>query len=410
MRLSDISIKGLRRRLGRMLLLLVSLATAVTTVVTLVSVSRSMNSSVAHDMDQFGANIVIVPQASDLALVYGGISVGTAAFDVGTLTLTDLEAIKTIPSAHNVAVVAPKLLTAVDVAEDQVLMAGVIFPDELRLRRWWQVQGAYPAGLDAASRAPQPTHGKPETGVAGDAAGANQALLGYRLAEALGLEAGDTLDVQGRTLEITGVLEENGSKDDQMLFVDLALAQEIAGAPDEVNLVEIAALCHECPVEEIVRQIGVVLPQARVTAVRQAVALRAQTVGQLTRFTVAVSIVVALIGGLFVLTTMLGAVAERRQEIGLFRALGFRRSHIERVILGEAAFISLVGGALGWLAGMGVVALLRPTIAELAMGSPWDPVLALGALAGTLLVGLGGAMYPALRAANLDPTTALRAL
>ncbi len=409
MRLYDISLKGLRRRLGRMLLLLLSLATAVATLVTLVTITRSMNHSVAHRMDEFGANIVIVPQASDLAVSYGGITVGSAAYDVGVLMLADLEPIGSIRNARNVSVLAPKLVSAVSLESREVLMAGVIFPDEIRLKQWWQVHGAYPVG---ATDAPVATLGghramaQMEAGVSG----ADQAVLGSRLAHELGLAPGDMLVVEGRNLQIVGVLEENGSQDDQILFVDLTLAQQIAHRPGEINLVEIAALCSDCPVEELVRQISEVLPQGRVTAVRQAVTLRAETVDQLTRFAVVVSAVVTLIGGLIVLTTMLGAVTERRHEIGLFRALGFRRAHIERVILGEALVISLAGGIVGWAAGMGVVALLRPTIDELAMTSPWDPALALAALGGTLVVGLAGSLYPALRAAALDPVTALRAL
>jgi putative ABC transport system permease protein len=160
----------------------------------------------------------------------------------------------------------------------------------------------------------------------------------------------------------------------------------------------------------MVKQISEVLPQARVTALRQAVTLRMETVDQLTRFAFAVSLVVIAIGALVVLTTMLGAVSERRQEVGLFRALGFRRAHIERVIVGEALVVSLVGGILGWVIGMGTAMLLRPSLSDLAAPVMLDPWLALGAVGGTLLVGLGGSLYPARRAARLDPTTALRSL
>ena len=409
MRLYDISLKGLRRRLGRMTLLLLSLAAAVATLVTLITITRSMNHTVAHRMDEFGANIVIVPRASDLAVSYGGITVGSAAYDVRQLMLADLEPINHIRNARNLSVVAPKLLSAVSIESREVLMAGVIFPDEVRLKQWWQVEGVYPAGATEAPVATLGSHAamaQPH----GHQPRRDQAVLGYRLAEDLGLAPGDSLLVQDRTLEIAGVLDENGSQDDQILFVDLTLAQEIAQQPGQINLVEIAALCSDCPVEELVRQISEVLPQGRVTAVRQAVSLRAETIDQLTRFAVVVSVVVTLIGGLIVLTTMLGAVTERRQEIGLFRALGFRRVHIERVILGEALIISLAGGLLGWLVAMGVVTLLRPSIDEMAMTSPWDPTLAAAALVGTLIVGLAGSLYPALRAADLDPVTALRSL
>jgi len=78
--------------------------------------------------------------------------------------------------------------------------------------------------------------------------------------------------------------------------------------------------------------------------------------------------------------------------------------------VGEALVVSLVGGILGWVIGTGTAMLLRPSLSDLAAPVMLDPWLALGAVGGTLLVGLGGSLYPARRAARLDPTTALRSL
>lgn len=385
MRLIDIVLKGLRRRKGRMLLLVLGLAVGVATVVALMALTRTMRQAVAGRLDEYGANILIVPRSSDLSLSYGGITVASASYDVGEMTLHDLKRIGTIKNARNVSVIAPKLLGTVTLDGRRVLMAGVLFDDEIRLKRWWEVRGEYPVTSD-------------------------EALVGARLAEVLAIQPGEMLDVQGQIVRVIGVLEENGSPDDDILFLDLSLAQRLVSKPGSINLVEVAALCTECPIEEMVKQISEVLPQARVTALRQAVTLRMETVGQLTRFAFAVSLVVIAIGALVVLTTMLGAVSERRQEVGLFRALGFRRAHIERVIVGEALVVSLVGGILGWVIGTGTAMLLRPSLSDLAAPVMLDPWLALGAVGGTLLVGLGGSLYPARRAARLDPTTALRSL
>ena len=385
MRLMDIALKGLRRRKGRMLLLVLGLAVGVATVVALMAVTRTMRRAVAGRLDEYGANILIVPGSSDLSLSYGGITVASAAYDVGEMTLDDLKRIGTIKNARNVSVIAPKLLGAITLDGRRVLMAGVLFDDEIRLKRWWQVRGEYPVTPD-------------------------EALVGARLAEVLAIQPAEMLDVQGQPVRVIGVLEENGSQDDDILFVDLSLAQRLVGKPQSINLVEVAALCTECPIEEMVKQISEVLPQARVTALRQVVMLRMETVGQLTSFAFTVSLVVIAMGTLVVLTTMLGAVSERRQEVGLFRALGFRQVHIERVIVGEALVVSLLGGILGWVIGMGTATVLRPSLSDLAVPVTWDPWLAFGAVGGTLLVGLGGSLYPAMRAARLDPTTALRSL
>lgn len=385
MGLIDLTLRSLWRRKGRMTLLALGLAIGVATVVSLIAITEIMQADVAEKLDEYGANILIVPKANDLSLSYGGVTVASAAYDVGEMTLSDLERISTIKNAGNVSVVAPKLLAAVSLKGRQALVAGVLFDEELRLKQWWRVHGEHPISP-------------------------NEALVGARLAQALDLEPGESLDVKGRPIRVAGVLAENGSQDDDILFIDLGVAQQMMNKPDGISLVEVAALCTACPIDEMVAQISEVLPQGRVTALRQAVTLRMETVGQLSRFALAVTAVVIAIGTLVVLTSMLGAVSERRQEIGLFRAVGFRQKHIVRVILSEACLISLAGGALGWLLGMSTVVMLAPSVAQVTAQVSWDPWLAASTMGGALLVGLLGSLYPAIQAARLDPTTALRSL
>ena len=71
----------------------------------------------------------------------------------------------------------------------------------------------------------------------------------------------------GRDFRVAGVLAPVGSADDRMAFIDLATAQELLGRPGELSLVEVSALCIECPVEMMVAQISDALPNAQVTAV-----------------------------------------------------------------------------------------------------------------------------------------------
>lgn len=386
MRLTDVALKNLWRRKGRMVLLVLGLAIGVATAVAMIAITEAMQADVAVKIDEYGANILVVPKANDLALSYGGITVGSAAYDVAALNLSDVERIGSIKNAANISVVAPKLLGAVPIRGRPVLIAGVRFADELRLKRWWHVE----QGMEPTEHA--------------------DALAGARLAQSLSIRPGDEIAINGQAFRLVGILGENGSQDDDILFVDLSAAQRALDKPNAVSLVEVAALCTACPVEDMVEQIAQALPNARVTALRQAVTLRMETVGQLSRFALAVSAVVIAIGALVVLTTMLGAVAERRQEIGLFRALGFRQRHVGRVILTEAALVSVAGGILGWLVGMGAAASLAPRVANVAAPVPWDPVLGAAAVACALGVGVLASLYPASQAAKVDPTVALRSL
>lgn len=385
MRLLNVTVKNLNRRKGRMVLLIAGLTIGVATVVALMTVTEMMQADITGKLDEYGANILIVPMANDLSISYGGVTVASAAYNVGELILSDLDRIQTIKNAANISVVAPKLLGVVALQGHTVLIAGVRFPDELLLKQWWQIDGDEPA-------AP------------------NDALVGQRLAQTLALHPGATLEIDGHLFRVAGILAENGSQDDDILFIDLAAAQQIMDKPQSITLVEVAAMCTKCPVEDMVEQISVVLPQARVTALRQAVTLRMKTARQLGQFALTVSGVVIVIGALVVLTTMLSAVSERRHEIGLFRALGFRKRHIAQIILSEASVVSLAGGILGWGLGMVSAMVLSSRLVNVTAPVSWNLWLALGAVAGALVVGVVASIYPAIQASNMDPITALRSL
>ncbi len=118
---------------------------------------------------------------------------------------------------------------------------------------------------------------------------------------------------------------------------------------------------------------------------------------------VAIGIVV---GGIVIMNIMLMAVNERTREIGIRKAVGARRRDIERQFLAETVALASLGGVLGVLAGWGF-ALLVSTVSPLpARTSPWTVFVALGLGAG---IGVLFGVYPARRAARLDPITAMRA-
>ena len=132
-------------------------------------------------------------------------------------------------------------------------------------------------------------------------------------------------------------------------------------------------------------------------------------VDQFRGFSYAIVGVVIAIEALVVFVTVMGSVSERTHEIGVFRALGFRRVHITRLIMIEAVIASVIAGVLGYLAGMGTTYAVLPLVAHSAQVA-WAPLLGIAAVAMAVLIGALASLYPAMHAGKLDPTEALRAL
>jgi len=222
---------------------------------------------------------------------------------------------------------------------------------------------------------------------------------------------GGHLKIKARRFSVSGILKPTGSQDDQLVFARLATAQSLFDKGGRVSMAEVAALCQDCPIEEMVKQISDALPGAKVMAIQQVVKGRMETLGHFKKFSYGISGVILLIGSLVVLVTMMGSVRERTDEIGIFRAIGFRKRHVMQIVFLEAAIVSGLAGILGYLLGWGVTKAAVLFFIEGHSGFvPFNLELASGALILALLIGLVSSAYPAIIASRLDPNEALRAL
>ncbi len=404
MRLSTIAVANLRRRKAKAAFLITGIAIGIGTAVALLTLSGSIRDEIGSQMDQYGANIVILPHVNTVSLDYGGIAVSGVSYDAHRLQDIDAKSVLEIPYRQRLSVVAPKLLTKLPVNGRDTMVVGADFSRELRLKRWWRIAGEQPAnpgdvlvGFDTAR----------ELDLISVVSAANGA--GHHEVRSNKIELRRAaVDIAGQSHRVAGVLHQTGGPEDRAVFMSLAEAQKLAGRPGELSLIEVSALCKDCPVEDIVAQINKQLPHARASAIQQAVKARTETVERLTRFSVAVSAVVLAIGGLMIFTTMMGSVVERTREIGVLRAVGFRRQHIASVLLMEITIISIMGGLVGALAGIAVSELALPYFAEPGASLSHDWSLTALALLGALAIGLLSSAYPTLRASRLDPCEAVR--
>jgi putative ABC transport system permease protein len=131
-----------------------------------------------------------------------------------------------------------------------------------------------------------------------------------------------------------------------------------------------------------------------------------QIMGAIGLITVVVSSIGLLVGGVGVMNIMLMSVTERTREIGVRKAMGARRRDIIRQFLTEAVTLTGAGGAIGVLVGVGISVVINMTMPKLPSSVPaWAIVLGVGS---AMSVGLFFGIYPAWKAAKLDPVEALR--
>jgi putative ABC transport system permease protein len=397
MNIFQIAVSNLKRRKMKMLFLMLGLVVGVATVVGMMSIVQAMRMELGDRIDEFGANVVIVPRSEGVELSYGGTVVSDVSFNVQSLTMDDIPRIYESGVVEYINIVSPKLIGGVNADGQNALLVGVDTKREFTQKPWFSLKEQ--AGLASGERI-------------GDLAlldvPEDSVIIGSSAARVLGKRAGDTLELNGRAFSVFGILSDLGSEEDGLIYANLAVTQGLLGRPGELSMIEVSAYCNFCPIEEIVAGLSDALPNSNVVALRQAAMFRYQTIDQFSAFGYALSGVVLLIAALVVLTTMLSSVNERTREIGIFRAIGFRRVHVMEIIFLEAGMVSVLGGLAGYVIGSAAARTAGPFLAQISGDIPLRTDLILPAVLLSALLAVLASAYPALKAAKLDPAEALR--
>ena len=255
------------------------------------------------------------------------------------------------------------------------------------------------------------------------------AVLGANVANTLfngGDPVGQSIRINNVTFRVIGLLESKGgsgfgNQDDQVL-VPLTTAQSRlqrsrSGAGNVVSQISVQ-VADSNQMDLAIQQISEVLrvrhhvryeDDFTIRSQQDMLASANQITGVLTLFLGGVAGISLLVGGIGIMNIMLVSVTERTREIGIRKAIGATRSNVLAQFLTEATILSVLGGLIGIAVGAGIARL----IAGFPMGSvTLKPVVALDSILlatlFSLMVGLFFGIYPAFRAARLNPIDALR--
>jgi putative ABC transport system permease protein len=223
-----------------------------------------------------------------------------------------------------------------------------------------------------------------------------------------------------RRFEVIGVIEEQGAKfggrnEDNRVAIPFTTFEELYGGHRSVNITIQARSPELVPVAmdqvtEVMRRERGLRPTDENDFEFYSTQMGIDFFNNMTRnikvAAIAICAMSLLVAGIGIMNIMLVSVRERTREIGIRKAIGARKSDILLQFVTEAVLLSEVGGAIGVAAGIGMAALAAALVPALEAAVPvWAVVLGLGFCS---LVGLFFGIYPASRAARLDPILALR--
>jgi ABC-type lipoprotein release transport system permease subunit len=234
-----------------------------------------------------------------------------------------------------------------------------------------------------------------------------QVIVGRQAAEEMGLEVGDTLRLLKSNFRVVGIYETGLPFEEIGVVIGLREAQALIGKPQQVQFYAIS-LRDPKQAEAVQKELRAAFPEvdfaltSELAETMSDFRVMQQMVGQ-------ISFLAIFIGAVGMLNAMLMSVLERTREIGVLRALGWRRRHVLGMILQESLVLGVVGGVFGILLGLGLAQLFSLVPGTFGAMEPlYTPRLFAQAIVVAAVAGVVGGLYPAWRATRLRPIEALR--
>jgi putative ABC transport system permease protein len=392
-----LAVASIRRNALRSFLTVLGMVIGVGAVIAMVTVGNGTTAKVTADLAKLGSNLLFV--------LPGQVGPGRASADARPFNARDVEAMRTqLADVRAVAPVAQRSVTAVFGNQSRTtILTGT--DNDFLVTQDWKLSAGRPF-LDGEVRA-----------------GRTSCLIGQTVRDKL-FEAtdpaGTSIRINNISCEVIGVLDAKGQssfgsdQDDIIIIPIRAFQRRISGntdiarlyvsAKDNVDTAQVQA-----SIERLLRERrGISASEEDDFSVRdmkQVVQTMAGTTTVLTGLLGAVAAVSLLVGGIGIMNIMLVSVTERTREIGIRLAIGALEGQVLLQFLVEAVVLSLFGGVIGILTGLGLAGLVTE---GLQVPLLIDPGVILMAFGFSAMVGVVFGYFPARRAARLDPIEALR--
>jgi putative ABC transport system permease protein len=400
----------------RTILTMLGIVIGVGAVITMMSVGQGAQTQVTQSIRSMGTNLLFVRPGSTNQ---GGVR--SAAGSAQTLTLEDAEALANPANAPSIALVAPEANSFV-----QVIAGG----SNVNTR----VTGTTPEYQEVRNIRPVAgefiTHQHVDRVALVVVLGANVAEQLFGAADPIGqsirVAAGTGSQARALTFRVIGVMERKGgtgfgNQDDQIYVPITTLQRRLVSQRSAIGQRTVQTINVQVADEKLmaqaVEEIGEVLRRRHrvaqddftILSQEDMLATANQVTGVMTILLGSIAGISLIVGGIGIMNIMLVSVTERTREIGIRKAVGARRRDIMLQFLIEALTVSLAGGALGLLlgvAGAHAIGSLNVNGQQVSTVVPLEAIIL--AVAVSAVIGIAFGLYPATRAARLNPIEALR--
>jgi putative ABC transport system permease protein len=236
----------------------------------------------------------------------------------------------------------------------------------------------------------------------------NLCLVGVKAAQQLHLQPADRLTLKNDNREeicVSEIAELRGDAQDTQIVVNRDAAQRLASLPGKVSLIQLSVAGTPREIRDYIATLAQNIPAADVHGLRQFTDAEAKIYTRVSGLLTATTMLVLTLTGLCVMAAMTNVAMERKNDVGLMKAIGGATRRVLRLFLAEAALLGLAGGIVGAAAGL----LLSIWLGKTVFGIAAHPRLIVYpvSVALTILVAIGSS-YPLRRLANISPASVFR--
>lgn len=233
------------------------------------------------------------------------------------------------------------------------------------------------------------------------------AMVGTVLADQLNLKVGQTVNYMGEDFKVVGILSFGNTLLDQAYYINIKTAREIARKPpDYITMIRVK-VSKPGTEDEVAKRINLTVPGVEARSSAAMSEQIADFMSIIETVTWGISAIAAIVGGVGIANTMLMSVIERTKEIGVLKAVGWSNADVMKTVLLEGLILGFLGGIIGVVLGAVTVVVVQDQVP--AFAGEITVLLVAEAMTFAMSLGVIGGIYPAYRAANLDPVVALKA-